>query len=828
MRSYKKQGTLSNLINLIKFNWQKYSIFILIVLFLIFKIISLFKFHHPIWDEAVYLTMGKYIYSLGQSGFFEILRAPFFPLIIGIFWKLGLDYILWAEIVEILIGVGTIYLTYLIAKKEFNENVAILSAFFLALTPIFFLYTSYILVDIPALFFVLISFYFIQKEKYYLSGLFAGFAFLTRFPQALFVFAVGFFIIHRMIYEKKFKIHFINALKFGLIFLLLISSFFLFNYFFYKNETSEWQHAAFRPLIFSINNIYDSGKVSEPFYYYIQNLSIHNPFIVLSLLGLFFYFRKKIFIKKPFLFYSLLVFLIYYSLTGHKELRYALSFLPFIIIFSSFGLFKLFDLFKKLSSNKIKKIIHLVFSLILIVLIISLLAVIIKENSYRKYAKPEIVTNYYEYFKERPLEGAIITTDPLIGYYVDNRVYHGYDSLALFKELIKNVEYSAVFFDVEEFGCGDNELCNDEVKGFVNILLDDYLLVDLIYYERHKYIFTTKDYFDQIPKENVYSRFDLTENVLLSKFPNDTLIVSVILEDFPSLNDDKTNIWHKNQFLELYNFFNDKNLPVNLALIPTHLNKLNEINESDITLLKNSSFSFIQNGYSHSDELTKSYDQQKEKLIEGQKIIRDLLDVDVTAFIPPYYSSNTHTPLILEELGFKIYISNLGDTTVSSLNRFDQKLTPIVNWAGKEYLSEELLKRNLIQSEKFEPYLVYSLYYFMFDENNIHFLDLIYNLTKNYIWMDIYTLNDWVNLIDNVVVSIEGDEINIILNDDLENINELLSSNLTLLFYGSGNYTINHFHNSINIKNVVDENIRVCISNNCKLIKSNDVVKFEI
>ena len=830
MRRNKEQGTLSNLILFFKNNWKKYALHFLIAFFLLFKIISLFKYHFPIWDEAVYLSMGKYIYSLGQSGYFEILRPIFFPLLIGIFWKLNLDYILFAELLSILIGVGTIILTYIITKKEFNENIALISAFLLALTPMFFLYTSYILVDIPSMFFVLICFYFIQKEKYYLAGLFAGISFLTRFPQALFVFAFGLFILHKMVLEKKFKKHFINALKFGIIFLLLISSFFIFNYFMYQHETGRWEHAAFRPLIFSVNNIYDSGKEALPFYFYFENLVLHNPFLILALLGLFFYFKDKIFFKRPLLFYSLLMFSLYYSLTGHKELRYALSFLPFVVIFASFGLNKLYNLEitkLKIFNFNFKKCLFNVFkiSLIVIFIIISLflLSVIKTEFNYRSHDKPDMVKNYYEYFKFRPIDGSIITTDPLVGYYMDNKVYAGYESLSLFRQHLKNVDYSAVFFDVEEFGCGDNEYCNEQVKEFVKFLLTNNLIYEGQYHGRFKYIFTTKNYFENLPKEDIQIRFGLDEEVLLSRFPNDTLIVSLILEDFPSLDDDFENIWFEENYNYFFDFFQSINKPVNLAIIPTHLEQLNKINSSEINRLKNSNFYFIQNGFTHTNELTLNYDRQKEKLKLGQEIIYDLLDERVTAFIPPGYSSNRYTPEILENLEFNIYISNLGDTTNVNFNRFDQKLTPITNWANKEYLSEEHLQRNILHSKRFDPFLLFSLYYFMFNEDNIDYIKTIYNHTKDYFWLSIYDLNEWIDFISNVNLLVEGYKITI----GTQYQGKFLD-NLTLLFYSSGNYEIVYPNDSINIKNVADDDIEICILNICKEIKSNEIVKFNL
>ena len=182
---------------------------------LIILIVSLFvgtnllyaqKFHNVIWDEAVYLGIGKYLYSFGTVGLWEMIRPIGMPLIIGLFWKLGLPYVFMAELTEIGFSAGVIILTYLITKEFADDFAAATAAFIMAITPVFFLYTGYVLTGIPSTFFILLAFYLFLKDKLAPAGVAAGLASLFRFPQGLFFGSfVGFFTV--AIASEKVKRH---------------------------------------------------------------------------------------------------------------------------------------------------------------------------------------------------------------------------------------------------------------------------------------------------------------------------------------------------------------------------------------------------------------------------------------------------------------------------------------------------------------------------------------------------------------------------------------------------------------------------------------------
>jgi len=82
------------------------SIIAIIILF----IFSYYYYPHPNadlwWDSSVYLGMGKYVYSFGEVGLYEGSRPLVWPLILGFFWKLGLDPIFFGRLMVLIFGIG--------------------------------------------------------------------------------------------------------------------------------------------------------------------------------------------------------------------------------------------------------------------------------------------------------------------------------------------------------------------------------------------------------------------------------------------------------------------------------------------------------------------------------------------------------------------------------------------------------------------------------------------------------------------------------------------------------------------------------------------------
>ena len=140
---------------------KKNKIYIVILLFFLAKSLTIYNYKTVWWDSAVYIGMGKYMYSLGQAGLWENSRPIVWPLMLGFFWKIGADVLLVGRVIEIVFGGLCILLTYIIGKRLFNEKIALLSSIFLALSPTFFFFDGVMLTEIVSTFFAsAINFYF--------------------------------------------------------------------------------------------------------------------------------------------------------------------------------------------------------------------------------------------------------------------------------------------------------------------------------------------------------------------------------------------------------------------------------------------------------------------------------------------------------------------------------------------------------------------------------------------------------------------------------------------------------------------------------------------
>src|SRR3989338_1546051 len=103
----------------------EYPLFFILFFAFLVRVIYLFLNYPLWWDSHVYIGMGKYIFSGGQLGIWEVFRPILYPLLLGLFWKFGFNPIIFGKIMDLLLSLICIYLVYKIAKEVFNEKVAL-------------------------------------------------------------------------------------------------------------------------------------------------------------------------------------------------------------------------------------------------------------------------------------------------------------------------------------------------------------------------------------------------------------------------------------------------------------------------------------------------------------------------------------------------------------------------------------------------------------------------------------------------------------------------------------------------------------------------------
>jgi hypothetical protein len=178
-------------------------------------------------DEIIYINMAKALKEglLPYKDFFYA-HPPFQLLLLFPAAQTGNFFL--TKIYISIIGLACVFLTYLIAKKIFDERTAFISMLFFLLFPGFIIFGNLAMGTFEALLFFLLSFYFLLKERLLISAIFMSISIFTRY---LVLFLIPFVLIYLFLYNRKnlkgFLIYFSFAL-FGMF--LVIYYFFGFKF----------------------------------------------------------------------------------------------------------------------------------------------------------------------------------------------------------------------------------------------------------------------------------------------------------------------------------------------------------------------------------------------------------------------------------------------------------------------------------------------------------------------------------------------------------------------------------------------------------------------
>ncbi|MEK6891700.1 MAG: glycosyltransferase family 39 protein [Nanoarchaeota archaeon] len=450
------------------------GIVIIITLFLILNF-AIINFNNPEWDSAVYVGMGKYLFSHGQAGLWEPIRPLTLPIILGFFWKIGLNSLIAGEIFILLISIGVIILTYILSNKLFDKNTAIAASILVSFSTLMLKTSHQILVEILAVFFLLLGFYFYLEKKNLVSGILFGLAFLTKFPAVLFLIAIfGVDSFYLFFYKDNFSKYFKKFFYIGFGFILIISPYFLFNYFSYNDALFPLKSAQY-----VIDNVVGCNVLyKQPFYYYIPLIIKDNFLFLFSIIGITFAFFSKNKINKIQISFYAAAFLIYFSNLGCKTERYPILMLPFIAMISGYGIVKIF-------SRSNKKYIKIA---LIIVFLISLSLVLnyTLKNAHQKLNNAE----FYSYISDKKINGEVLTTNPFITMHTDmklNLIYYPlYNSsridyyISYVNKNKSNISY--IFVDTEDIPCHPKDLeCPKKTAQFINLLKNNF---NISYYKK--------------------------------------------------------------------------------------------------------------------------------------------------------------------------------------------------------------------------------------------------------------------------------------------------------------------------------------------------------
>ena len=161
--------------------WIRASVLVLILA--VFLALRIRNFNQILtWDEAQFALVVR-SFSLGLKDQYSLLvnsHPPGYLLLCTLLLKYLNLGMFWYGAISLLFASGSLFLTYLLAKRLFNERTAFFAAFFFAVMPAATVMDSWVKQDSMATFFILSTIYLFLKKKYVLSGLALGVGLLSK------------------------------------------------------------------------------------------------------------------------------------------------------------------------------------------------------------------------------------------------------------------------------------------------------------------------------------------------------------------------------------------------------------------------------------------------------------------------------------------------------------------------------------------------------------------------------------------------------------------------------------------------------------------------
>lgn len=365
------------------------------------RLVFFFSWHEVWWDAGVYLGMGKFLFSFGQSGLWEHIRPPLLPVFLGFFWWLGLSPVFFGRLLELFFMTGSVFLIYRVAEFWFDRRTALISSLLLCFSPIVFYLSFHLYTEIPAVFFILLSFYLFQRSRFFLSGASMSLAFLVKFPAAIFAPVLAVFLLRRWR----------DLLKFCSGFAVPAAPYFLLSWVIYGSP--------FTTLLAARDAIQRALGCNvlrfRPWYFYFVTLVTSEiVFNVFSLVGLFAVFRGRL---RPrfIILLSLVLPLLYFIQLHCRDYRYLVLFYPFVALLAGFG----FSWSTRFLNRKM-------FAVVAIILCVWFAFVGVKFYVNNEAAPVPVAGSFFSYLEDRSVEGEVWVSNPVVAAHSDVLLHKTY------------------------------------------------------------------------------------------------------------------------------------------------------------------------------------------------------------------------------------------------------------------------------------------------------------------------------------------------------------------------------------------------------------------
>lgn len=364
------------------------------------------------WDSSIYIATGKYIYSLGEYGFWSSFRGPGVPLLIGLFWKLGMPIIGFPRLLWMVVSAAGITVFYVLGKSLFGRMEAVAAAGIVAASHAYYFFTPEVLTGIPSSILIFSCLYMVARERYIPAGALAAAAFIFRYPAALVGPAAVLFIIARGLSERQgFRDLFLDLLKFSGAVIAVISPYMAF-----LQLKHGWM---FKPFLESASFTASAGTTYNAGLYYLLEAVKTNPLNFFLPLGVYAVIHQRNWRYGAFL-SGLAVFYVFFSSFPLKIERYILPFLPLMAVFSARGISEAAEFADRKLDRSFFSTERTLWMTVAAVLLVMGASFYTTYNSFN-YARPAEQKEYFNAVSG--LEGEVATNDPRTNLYADFR-YH--------------------------------------------------------------------------------------------------------------------------------------------------------------------------------------------------------------------------------------------------------------------------------------------------------------------------------------------------------------------------------------------------------------------
>ncbi len=439
-----------------------------IVVYAILKIVLLLRYHQVQWDEAVFLTMGKYLVTGGAQGYWEALRPPLLPVLLSGLQAVGNPVVI-AELLIAAMGAVASYLLYDLLKEYVRPTIAALAAVTLLFSTTWFWYGSMIMEGVPSAFLILLAVWLHRRKRFGLSGMVAAGAFLTRFPAGLVL--VGIAAHHAYLLwrewptrERTERIR--DAVLFGIGFAVPVIAWLILNAALWAPRYGLLRGALY-PILAGAGNVFTQNlwlRAGE-WWYYLWGLLLGLPISVLALFGVTELRKKDALV--PVAITGILA-LVFFSAIADKQLRFLIIVLPGILALVALGADRLYRVGR--------------YAPTIIIALLALSGIVLAVQDARMIQQrpvaPTPILSYYTYAQRHPLPGLVAVSDPGAAWQSPNPAIPTYFEFLPNLRAAIALNASTIFFVPFQQACdpGDAQ-CAKTLRADEILLENQYVLV---------------------------------------------------------------------------------------------------------------------------------------------------------------------------------------------------------------------------------------------------------------------------------------------------------------------------------------------------------------